>query len=528
MFPMRLIPITLLVLLLLPAPLPARAQTQCGFADTFDFPLDPAAFTVTQDFGTPSSRHQGRFHTGEDWYAGRGATFGAPVRAIGTGRVTFSSPNGWGMDGGVIIIEHTLRDNTTLYSMYGHLTDQTGIHFPPLFSCVRIGDVLAAIGDARPAPHLHFEMRINQPDIPGAGYTFEDPVALGFRRPGKTILNIRARGVDGFRFAADLADETGALAPPVILRDDGLMLLDADRVIGLSRDGRVLWRTVLERRAVALLPSGADAALIVYTDGGVQPIEPGGARGTARTTGTAFDSAPTIGGGRLVFPTPDGGLAAFDPAMTAPLWVRAGLGRAVRLAVTPLLVGMIIEDGRILTLNAATGETIDTAMLREPGAIAPGRAGDLLVYTRGGLWSINSAGRWTLRQPDAPPGGAAAALLEMPDGALYTFDGSVLRAYTPALVWEVALPPITGQVALAAFPVDPARPESRIVLLTSGAGDIIAVRATDGGVCNRARVYGDARSATWAGVGADGVLRLHTADRVTGYTWRAFLGACGV
>ncbi len=524
---MRLICLTVCLLLML-AVQPVRAQTQCGYAETFDFPLDPAVFTVTQDFGTPSSRHQGRFHTGEDWYSGRGVTYGAPVRAVGTGRVTFSSPNGWGLDGGVIIVEHTLRDNSVLYSMYGHLTEQTGIRFPAIFSCVRIGDVLAAVGDARPAPHLHFEMRVNQPDIPGAGYTFEDPVVLGFRRPTKMLLNVRARGVDGFRFAADLLDETGARAAPVVLRDDGLMLLDADRVIGLSRDGRVLWRTVLERRAVALLPTGADSALIAYADGGVQPIEAGGARGTARTTGIALSGAPVQGGGRLIFPTDDGGLAAFDPGMTAPLWTRAGLGAAVRLAVTSALVGMMLEDGRILTLDARTGETIDTAMLREPSAIASGRGGDLLVYARGGLWSISQAGRWTLRQPDAPPGGAAAAVLETPDGALYAFDGIALRAYAPTLAWEIALAPLSGQVSLAAFPVDPARPEARILLLTSGGGDVVAVRAADGGVCNRARVYGDARSAAWAGVGADGVLRLHTADRVTGYAWRAFLGACGV
>ena len=28
-------------------------------------------------------------------------------------------------------------------------------------------DVIAAVGDIRPAPHLHFEIRTNQPDIPG-------------------------------------------------------------------------------------------------------------------------------------------------------------------------------------------------------------------------------------------------------------------------------------------------------------------------------------------------------------------------
>src|SRR5574338_14758 len=89
---------------------PARAQVQCGVVTSINFPVDTSAFRIVQDFAAQSPRHQGRYHTGEDWYGGRGTSYGQYVRAIANGRVTFSSPNGWGRDGGVIIIEHTFPD----------------------------------------------------------------------------------------------------------------------------------------------------------------------------------------------------------------------------------------------------------------------------------------------------------------------------------------------------------------------------------------------------------------------------------
>jgi murein DD-endopeptidase MepM/ murein hydrolase activator NlpD len=109
-------PLSAAVALLLAFAAPVSAQTQCGFATSVSFPVDPAQFQIAQDFGAPSPRHQGRYHTGEDWYGGR-ESYGTYVRSIANGRVTFSSPNGWGRDGGVIIIEHSFPDGTTAYSM---------------------------------------------------------------------------------------------------------------------------------------------------------------------------------------------------------------------------------------------------------------------------------------------------------------------------------------------------------------------------------------------------------------------------
>ena len=157
---MRLLIFVLLIFGLLPAA--AHAQADCGIVNAVDFPVDRSLFQLMQDYAVPSPRHQGRWHTGEDYSAGPGLTLGQPVRAIAVGRVTYSSPIGWGRDGGVVIIEHTLPDGSIVYSQYGHMMETDSIRFPGVLACVDAGQVIGAVGDIRPAPHLHFEIRVNQ------------------------------------------------------------------------------------------------------------------------------------------------------------------------------------------------------------------------------------------------------------------------------------------------------------------------------------------------------------------------------
>ncbi|HRF95384.1 MAG TPA: hypothetical protein PLZ51_09315, partial [Aggregatilineales bacterium] len=74
------------------------------------------------------------------------------------------------------------------------------VRLPSRLSCVRAGDIIAVIGDARPAPHLHFEIRVfvpgsdvNPGDNPGPGYTREHPFELGYRQPMPYITNLQAQ-----------------------------------------------------------------------------------------------------------------------------------------------------------------------------------------------------------------------------------------------------------------------------------------------------------------------------------------------
>ncbi|NDJ59800.1 MAG: peptidoglycan DD-metalloendopeptidase family protein [Chloroflexi bacterium] len=519
---------------------PISAQpAQCGIAQTINFPVDMTRFTAVQTFGAPSPRHQGRYHTGEDYYGPRGATYGAFVYAAAAGRVTFSSPNGWGRDGGVVIIEHTFPDGSIAYSQYGHLTDETGIEFPAVFACIREGEVIATIGDVRPAPHLHFEIRTRQPNIPGPGYTWADPRAEGWRDPSKFIRNWQTWLGEGIAWRLDLADEAGPVTPPVELDDHSLIYIDstrdAGRVLRATPDGRVLWRVLLEAgdgAPLALAPHDS-GALIIFADGTLQPVHRDGSLQPAWATGVTLSSAanptPIRAGDLLLFSTPDEALIALDAAAQTVRWRLDDVAPVVRWAAADTFFGVVTAADELLTLSPQ-GTLIDRARLREPGALIPAPDGGLWAYISGGLWSIDPGGGWSLALYDAPPGGASAAVTLGPDGRLYLFSSdTTLYAYeripggAPTrdrdLLWQTALPGVAGQVDLALY--------DGILLLTSSHGHITAVRAAGGEVCNRAHIFGNQRARLWHSFGADGVLRLFVADQILGIDWDDFLLACG-
>lgn len=500
--------------------LPASAQTQCGVAQSISFPVDAAQFRIVQDFGAPSPRHQGRYHTGEDWYGGRGSSYGTHVRAIADGRVTFSSPNGWGRDGGVIIIEHTFPDGTTAYSMYGHITDATGVIFPAPFTCVREGDIIAAVGDARPAPHLHFEIRVNQPDIPGPGYTWDDPALGGWRRPSKFVANQKAWFLQSYRWHADIADETGPAAPPVELGDHSLIVLDADRVLRISSDGRVLWRVILDQPAVGLIESPS-STVIAFASGKTQVIDAEGNLGESWQLDVQFDSAPMQIGGRVLFHTPDNGLVSINHWGNAVDWRIEDVPPILRWMTNETVVALMTADNAMLTVWA-DGRWIDRSLLREPGSLAVSADYDLLAYTQGGAWRVASGENWSLEIPDAPAGGRDSGIAQSA-AQTFLFDGDSLYAYdrADALQWTTALPGVGGMVELSVYE------NGEVVLLTSNHGDIIAVQAATGGVCNVTRIYGSPRAREWHSLGDDGILRVYIADQVIGLDWTRFLMACG-
>ncbi|HVO71990.1 MAG TPA: hypothetical protein VMT24_18200, partial [Aggregatilineaceae bacterium] len=82
------------------------AQTEiapCGYVDAFDWPV-PDIDVEHSDFGIYRARFGG-LHTGIDVAFEQ---LGAPVRAAARGRVTYSDPQGWGDQKGVVVLEHTM------------------------------------------------------------------------------------------------------------------------------------------------------------------------------------------------------------------------------------------------------------------------------------------------------------------------------------------------------------------------------------------------------------------------------------
>ncbi len=165
------------------------AQVDCGTAESLAYPVDMSAYRLVQGFSVPSPRHQGRYHTGEDYAIPGGGSLGDPVTAIGRGVVTYSYTLGWGRDAGGVVVRHTLSDGTRIYSQYGHMAETQEITFPMIGECVEQGQVVGVIADVRPAPHVHLEIRLAMPDSLGPGYSWVLPENDGplWLRPSRLI-----------------------------------------------------------------------------------------------------------------------------------------------------------------------------------------------------------------------------------------------------------------------------------------------------------------------------------------------------
>lgn len=490
------------------------AQPQCGVVESVAYPVDRAVFSIMQDFAVPNYRFRGMYHTGEDYAAGRGMTLGQPVRAIAAGRVTFSSPLAWGRDGGVVIVQHTFPDGSIYYSQYGHMVEAEGAAFPRPFTCVAQGDILGVIGEARPAPHLHFEIRSSNFDLAGPGYTEADPFGEGYRRPSKMLTNWQFALTEAHAWHLDLIDETGPLTPPIVLFDNSLIYLDTGRVARVTNDGRVLWRTILEREAVALLP-GTNAAIIFYADGRMQPVNDQGALGTSWETGIAPVGSPMLVGSGFVFSTADGGLVALNSDALTVGWRLSNVPPIARWASSAGVLALVTTTDELIVL--ANGTEISRQVLTGTGSVTPTSDGALLAYANGAVWRIDAP-----YTPDGQPARTGgSALAPAPDGRTFVLDGGVLTGYAPDMstLYQYAVPGVGGAFDLILA--------GEILIFTSTHGDIGAVRTSDGVLCGLTRIFGDDRAHVWSALGDDGILRVGVADQFVGVDWRAFLGACG-
>lgn len=500
----------LLIVFSLAAPSSADAQPQCGVVDRVDFPVDVTQFQVMQAFSVPNYRHRGWLHTGEDWHGGRGSTLGQPVRAAAGGRVTLASPIVWGRDGGVIVLEHTFPDGTIYYSQYGHLAEGNGIRFPEPYTCVAQGDIIGIIAETRPAPHLHFEIRTVNPDLPGPGYTEFDPFAQGYRRPSKMIYNWQAQFHPAYEWSADLLDEAGPRVPPLVLADESLVLLDADRVLGLTPGGGVLWRINLTRSAAAIIEVGGQAVL-VYRDGGLQDVSRDGALGESWSLGTGLAGQPLRLGEGFAFQTPDNALVGLTPDARTVQWRLPDVPPAARWVFSGDVLSIATTTDELLQVSA-DGRLLQRSTQPAEVSFALSADGAALAYAAGALWQI----------ADPPTSGyiGASSIIAAPDGRLFSFENAVASALDAARqpLWQFALPGVTGtaQVSFA----------QEVILVTTQHGHVVALRASDGAVCGMTRIYGDDRAQVWHRLGQDGVLRVAVADQIFGFDWRRLLGPC--
>ncbi|GAB4513036.1 MAG: hypothetical protein OHK0046_13390 [Anaerolineae bacterium] len=498
--------------------------------EIINYPIDTNTWQVVQDFAVASPRHQGRFHTGEDWFGGAGATLGQPVRAAAAGRVTYSAPTGWGRDGGVVIIEHTLSDGTVFYTQYGHMMETDVVKFPARLSCVAAGDVIGAVGDARPAPHLHFEMRVSGfiggGDNPGPGYTRPLPEDEGFRRPMEMLTNLQLQLTPAYAWNTTTSTY-GPLTPPLVLEDNSLMVIDGEALRRITPDGRVLWRVPTEAPAVSITGFQGNP-LIVYADGTVGRVDFEGVPGASWQVGFSPRGEALTMGEFLLFHTTDNALVALSENRREVLWRLEGVPPYARAFISPQFIALVIaaddapSGGDELWLIARSGEVISRSELSNGADMATTRDGDLVVYTQGGLWRVDAQGDWSELMPEVavPPGGGSSAVLITEDGRTFLLDGENIYAYTRinTLGWQASLPqPITGQARMAIY--------DDVVLIASNHGHLVSVKDS-GGICGFTRLYGDDRANLWFNLGADGLLRVAVGDQIVGLNWERFTNGC--
>jgi murein DD-endopeptidase MepM/ murein hydrolase activator NlpD len=133
--------------------LPATTDTD---VDGFDYPVG-SGWTYWHGFEDYNQVFSNTYHAGEDWCTGSngvcdGESAEEPVYAIGAGIVKYAADSNY--PGGVIIIEHTLPDEETWYSIYSHVNVNVSVD-----QAVSRGEEIATIYDQAGNSHLHFEIR---------------------------------------------------------------------------------------------------------------------------------------------------------------------------------------------------------------------------------------------------------------------------------------------------------------------------------------------------------------------------------
>ena len=515
-----------IVLLVLPL-IPIQAQTDCGVVDGMMFPVDTGVFTLAQDYGVASSRHRGRYHTGEDWYGGRDNSLGQGVRAAARGRVTYSSPNGWGRDGGVVILEHLFPDGTIFYTVYGHMMESGAYSFPTRLSCVERGNVIGAVADVRPAPHLHFEVRIEgagNGTTPSAGYSSENPYSSGFRNPSKFVLNQQTWLSLWHEWhlavgAERQADERAPISPLLTLNDNSLLYLDGTgrTLRRATPDGRVLWRIRLDTPAVSIT-AWRGASLLTLSDGTMQLVEvETGGLGDSWEVDAQFSGAPIVVGDNLLFPAPNNSLVMVSADRREIISSIPNIPPFVRYHLLPNNTLALLTDDQQFYYLSLDGTVIDHVQLRSNASFATSFDGNLLVYSRGGLWQVNPQGQWSLYIENAPSSDSGAIFTS--DDLLYLFTGQRLYAYARSgnILWEAGTPAISGLMELERY--------EGITLITSNHGDVMLVNQ-QGAFCNQVRVFGQDNARLWQELGADNLLRIAIADQILALNWNTFIRPC--
>jgi outer membrane protein assembly factor BamB len=426
------------------------------------------------DYNRFRERYDG-FHAGEDWSGPNGRNLGSPVYAIGHGRVVYAHPFGWGVDQGVLILQHVFADGSTILSFYGHLD-------PPSITlrggeCVARGEQVGAIGDPRGRPHLHFEIRNHTPNDPGPGYWFQHPRLAGWLPPSLTIWANRLAAAPGYLWAREPLEgelPTGNQASG-LLPGDVLVLLEQNRLHGVSAaDGAVLWtqpdpptptprpeatldptRVALEVAASAPVSAALDdREPFLYAIDRRHWLQGYTTAGEAPTFEPLWQTELDLTGIPALYALPGGGVVATGSREAVAMTANGQLSWRQQWDE---LAGTAVRAGDILFLPVGRGETTLWSLAVDGAVEWPGLpvgtplgwpGHNLWLYAREGIYRLERETRsaeLVMLLPRAFSGTAAhgdGAALALPDGGLLVAhrdldDQRLLRLDAAGnLLWE--------------------------------------------------------------------------------------------
>ena len=484
----------------------AQESLACGVVDDIGYPFANVSRTATNAFYVRfpfgNDRPDYGFHAGEDWFAARGGSLGEPVQAIANGLVTLSAETGWGVDKGVVIIEHALPDGSIIYSLYGHMEALNGHVFPEQGSCLERGDVVGAIGNPRSRPHLHFEIRHMWPTFTGFGYSERPPELEGWENPTAYIVNWQAWLNPAYRWHAVTREPMTAL--PALDGSGTIYVATEGFVQTYGTDAELKYRYALDTDEVISQWSALDFGALAFTTQGdlwgfKNDLTPGGVLSPGGQSEDFIDA-----GELLLLNSSAGRLRIFNRNLTqiGQLEDVDGVSDvAVGEQVVALASGGLAPQLLLLTPN---GQLLQRASLRGSADVTPAADGGVLVRTRRALWHVSAQAEWTFVSDQFEVTPSSSALSSDGWGSIYLFSGrndSRLTSFAldGQMRWQTSL-----DVLISGGPVMAVGGGCGLYLGSSD-GYLTAVNTATGQIGETLQIYAGALSgeAAWLTVGGD-------------------------
>ncbi|HLV35974.1 MAG TPA: peptidoglycan DD-metalloendopeptidase family protein [Spirillospora sp.] len=392
----------------------------CGVVDSIDFPIGDLVEGY-DDFGQFRARFGGN-HVGLDIGFDR---WGEPVYAAAKGRVTLSNIEEWDTEKGVVIVEHTFPDNSTAYTLYGHMEETDTIKFPQVGQCVDQETALGGIGwPSRGRPHLHYEIRNFMPNEGGPGYVTTNPLNEGWYHPLDFTALWQIKLAPGF---VDATTFYSVPALPPVMLEDGLYAIASGNIliVGDQRSGKALWHVETDGVVTGIAGLPGNRVVAHTLNGQVVTLQNG--RYAALWQVEGLDEPFLTLGETLVFAMAGGGLKAYDPAGNA-LWSLPPVSSAARVTQfaagsREIALGVRQDSGGVLwrLIDAAGEVQFETTFNQQP-VIVPARDGSWVGLDGAQFKRFANGENHTFGSVGAVPGRTAAATVDVL-GRTYIYMG---------------------------------------------------------------------------------------------------------